>query len=105
MREVLVLAAIGLGTYAFRVAFLMTAEARQPAALARALPYVGPAVLAAITAPMLLAPHGAISLTESLPAVMAAAVTWLLWRRTAALLVPLVGGLGTWSLLVALVPA
>jgi branched-subunit amino acid transport protein len=105
MRDLLVLAAIGLGTYAFRAAFLMTAGARQPAALERVLPYVGPAVLAAITVPMLLAPRGALSLTESLPAAVAAAVTWLLWRRTAGLLVPLLGGLATWSVLAALVPA
>jgi branched-subunit amino acid transport protein len=92
MGDLLVLAAIGLGTYAFRAAFLVGADARQPAALERVLPHVGPAVLAAITVPMLLAPHGALSLTESLPAVVAAAVTWLLWRRTAGLLVPLLGG-------------
>ena len=103
MRDVLVLVAIGLGTYGFRVAWLMTTEAQQPATLQRMLPYVGPAVLAAITMPMLLAPHGALSLAESLPAVAAAAVTWLLWRRTAGLLVPLVSGLATWSLLAALV--
>ncbi len=77
MRDVLVLVAIGLGTYGFRVAWLMTTEAQQPATLQRMLPYVGPAVLAAIT--------------------------WLLWRRTAGLLVPLVSGLATWSLLAALV--
>jgi branched-subunit amino acid transport protein len=105
MSDLLVLAAIGLGTYVFRAAFLMTAEGRQPAALERVLPYVGPAVLAAITVPMLLAPGGALSLTESIPAVVAAAVTWLLWRRTAGLLVPLLGGLATWSLLAALVAA
>lgn len=105
MRDLLVLVAIGLGTYAFRAAFLLSADARQPAALERALPYVGPAVLAAITAPMLLTPHGALSLTESLPAAMAAAATWLLWRRTAGLLVPLLGGFATWSVLAAVVAA
>jgi branched-subunit amino acid transport protein len=104
MRELMVLAAIGLGTYVFRAAFLITREARPPAVLERVLPYVGPAVLAAITLPMLLAPRGTISLTESVPAVLAGAVTWMLWRRTAGLLVPLVGGLALWWLLAALLP-
>ncbi len=105
MRELMTLAVIGLGTYAFRVAFLVSADARQPAALTRLLPYVGPAVLAAITVPMLLAPQGAISVGASLPALAAGAVTWLLWRRTAGLLVPLLGGLALWWLLTTLLLA
>ena len=105
MRDLLVLVAIGLGTYAFRAAFLLGADVRQPAALERVLPYVGPAVLAAITVPMLLAPHDALNLRESLPAVVAAAATWLVWRRTAGLLVPLLAGFAIWSLLAAVVPA
>jgi branched-subunit amino acid transport protein len=104
MRELVVLAAIGLGTYAFRVAFLVSSDARQSAALTRMLPYVGPAVLAAITVPMLLAPQGGISAAASLPALAASAVSWLLWRRTGGLLVPLVGGLALWWLLTALLP-
>ncbi len=105
MRELLVLVAIGLGTYAFRASFLLGADARRPAALERVLPYVGPAVLSAITVPMLLSPHGALAVGEALPAVGAAAVTWLLWRRTAGLLVPLLGGFTVWSLLATVVPA
>ena len=49
MRELLTLAVIGLGTYAMRAAFLVMAHRAPPARVARLLPYVGPAVLAAIT--------------------------------------------------------
>jgi hypothetical protein len=55
--------------------------------------------------PALLAPRGTVSVTESLPALAAAAVSWLLWRRTSALPVALFGGLGTWWLAAALLGA
>jgi branched-subunit amino acid transport protein len=100
MRELLILAAIGLGTYAMRAAFLVAARSEPPAPVARLLPYVGPAVLASITLPALLAPRGTVSLTESLPALLAAAVAWVLWRRTGRLPVALFGGLGAWWALV-----
>lgn len=96
MRELLILAVIGLGTYAMRAAFLVTARAEPPARLARLLPHVGPAVLAAITVPALLAPHGAISLVETVPSLLAAVLAWALWRRTASLPVALFGGLALW---------
>jgi branched-subunit amino acid transport protein len=98
MRELLILVAIGLGTYAMRAVFLVTARSEPPAAVARMLPHVGPAVLAAITLPALLAPRGTISPTESLPALGAAAVAWILLRRTRRLPVALFGGLGAWWL-------
>jgi branched-subunit amino acid transport protein len=98
MRELAILAVIGLGTYAMRAAFLVTARADPPPRLARLLPHVGPAVLAAITLPALLAPRGEVSLTESLPSVLAALVAWALWRRTASLPVALFGGLALWWL-------
>ena len=105
MRELLILAAIGVGTYAMRAAFLVTARTEPPAAMARLLPFVGPAVLAAIVLPALLAPRGTVSVTESLPALAAAAVSWLFWRRTSSLPVALFGGLGTWWLAGALLGA
>lgn len=105
MRELLVLAAIGVGTYAMRAVFLVTARSEPPAAVARLLPYVGPAVLAAIVLPAVLAPRGTVSAAESLPALGAAAVSWLLWRRTASLPLALFGGLGTWWLAGALLGA
>jgi branched-subunit amino acid transport protein len=58
----------------------------------------GPAVLAAITLPALLAPRGTIALAETLPALLAAAVAVLLWRRNGRLPVALFGGLGVWWL-------
>ena len=76
MTELLVLALIGLGTYAMRAAFLVTAQRRPPAAVARLLPYVGPAVLAAL---------------------VAAAVAWLAWRLLRRNLpIALFGGLAAW---------
>jgi branched-subunit amino acid transport protein len=98
MRELLILAAIGLGTYLMRAAFLVTARTAPPAAVSRLLPHVGPAVLAAITVPALLAPRGTLSLAETAPAVLAAGATWLLWRWTARLPVALFGGLVAWWL-------
>jgi branched-subunit amino acid transport protein len=103
VRELVVLAVIGAGTYAMRAVFLVTARADPPAALARLLPHVGPAILAAITVPALLAPRGTLSVAETLPALAAAAVTWLLWRRTQRLPVALFGGLGAWWLALAAV--
>jgi branched-subunit amino acid transport protein len=98
MRELLVLVAIGLGTYAMRAVFLVTARSEPPAVVARLLAHVGPAVLAAITLPALIAPRGTVSAAESLPALGAAAVAWILWRRTQRLPVALFGGLGAWWL-------
>lgn len=98
MADLLVLLVIGLGTYAMRAAFLVPARPAPPAWVARLLPHVGPAVLAAITLPALLAPRGTLSATETLPAVLAAATTWALWRRTTSLPVALFGGLALWWL-------
>jgi branched-subunit amino acid transport protein len=98
MRELLVLVAIGLGTYAMRAVFLVRATVDPPARMARLLPHVGPAVLAAITVPALLAPRGEVSWSATVPSVLAAVVAWALWRRTASLPVALFGGLGVWWL-------
>lgn len=96
MRELLVLVVVAIGTYAMRVVFLATAGTTPPRVVARLLPHVGPAVLAAITVPALLAPRGVLSVTETLPALVAAAIAWLLWRRLASLPAALFGGLGAW---------
>lgn len=93
MRELLILLIIGLGTYALRAAFLVGARSDPPAPLARLLPHIGPAVLAAITLPALLAPRGTVSVADTLPAVLAAAAAWLLWRRTRSLPIALFGAL------------
>ncbi len=77
-----------------RAAFLVTARSEPPARVARLLPHVGPAVLGAFTLPALLAPRGTASVTETVPALVAAAAAWVLWRRTERLPVALFGGLG-----------
>ena len=99
MGELLTLVAIGVGTYLMRAAFLVTtAGPRPPAPVARALPHVGPAVLAAITLPALLAPHGSVSLVETMPALLAAGIAAMAWRRTTSLPRALFGGLAAWWL-------
>ncbi|MGR0220068.1 AzlD domain-containing protein [Agromyces sp. ZXT2-6] len=104
MNEFLTLAVVGLGTYALRSAFLVGRDARPPAALDRLLPHIAPAVLAAIAAPSLLAPRGIISAEETLPALVAAAATWLLWARTERMPLALIGGLGLWWAIEAVLP-
>ena len=98
MNDLMVLVLIGLGTYAMRAAFLVTARSDPPARVARLLPHVGPAVFAAITLPALLAPRGELSVAETLPSLLAASAAWVLWRRTTSLPVALFGGLTLWWL-------
>jgi branched-subunit amino acid transport protein len=82
-----------------RAAFVVGAAARRPSArMARVLPQVGPAVIAAITAPALVAPHGVISVAGTPPALLAGALSWAIWRRTSSLPVALFAGLGAWWL-------
>jgi branched-subunit amino acid transport protein len=97
--ELLTLAVIGLGTYAMRAVFLATARHHPPALVARLLPHVGPAVLAAITLPAIVAPRGAVSLAATVPALLAAAVAGIVWRwANKNLPVALFGGLAVWWL-------
>ena len=98
MVELLTLVLIGVGTYAMRAIFLVTARHQPPAPVARLLPHVGPAVLAAITLPALVAPQGTVSLVETAPALLAAAVAFVLWRRFPSLPPALFGGLAVWWL-------
>jgi branched-subunit amino acid transport protein len=62
----------------------------------RYLPLVGPAVLGAIAVPGILAPRGEVSLVETVPAVVAALLSWVLFRWTQQLVIALVGGLVLW---------
>ena len=103
MSDLLVLAVIGLGTYALRAGFMLATSSSPPGPLTRLLPHVGPAVLAAITVPALLAPRGTISFAETFPAAVAGAATWLLWRRSERLPVSLLGGLSVWWAVTAIV--
>ncbi|HEX6247070.1 MAG TPA: AzlD domain-containing protein [Nocardioidaceae bacterium] len=103
MGDLVVVLLVGLGTYLTRALFLVTARAETPGVLRQLLPYVAPAVLAAITVPALLAPHGSVSPTETLPGIAAAVVSWLLWHRTRQLPVALLGGFAFWWVLAAVV--
>lgn len=102
MLDVLAIAIGGLVTYFERVVFLIGKRIRPPERALRYLPLVGPAVLGAIAVPGLLAPRGEISLVETVPAVLAAVLSYLLWRWTRQMVVGLVGGLLLWWGLVAL---
>jgi branched-subunit amino acid transport protein len=96
MRELAILVVIGLGTYLMRASFLVAAGTDPPRPLARVLPHLGPAVLAALVVPTLAAPRGHVSVADTVPSLVAALACWLLWRRTARLPVALFGGLGVW---------
>jgi branched-subunit amino acid transport protein len=96
--ELLTLVVIGVGTYAMRAAFLVTAR-RQPSPLVtRLLPHIGPAVLAAITLPALIAPTGSVSIADTVPALLAAATAAVAWRRIRSLPIALFGGMALWWL-------
>jgi branched chain amino acid efflux pump len=98
MGELLILVVIAVGTYAMRAAFLVAARRRPPAPVARLLPLIGPAVLAAITLPALIAPRGSVSVAETVPALLGAAIAVVAWRRMRSLPVALFGGLAVWWL-------
>ena len=96
MFDLLAIALSALVTYLERVVFLVSKKVRPPLRALRYLPLVGPAVLGAIAVPGILAPRGELSLTETLPAVVAAVVAALLWRFTKQLVIGLVSGLLVW---------
>ena len=86
----------GVATYITRALFLVTKKVRPPKPALRYLPLVGPAVLGAIAVPGILAPRGAVTLVDTIPAVVAAVVAWLLMRWTKQLVIALVGSLVLW---------
>jgi len=96
MLDLLAVVLSGVVTYLTRVLFLVSKKVRPPKRSLRYLPLVGPAVLGAIAVPGILAPRGEVSLTETLPAVAAAVVSWLLFRWTKQLVIGLAGGLVLW---------
>jgi branched-subunit amino acid transport protein len=96
MLDLLAIVLGGVGTYVTRVLFLVSEKLRPPRRFVRYLPLVGPAVLGAIAVPGILAPRGEVSLVETLPAIAAAVVSWLLFRWTKQLVIGLVGGLVLW---------
>ena len=65
----------GIGTYAARAAFIVgIGEREMPPIVERGLLYVGPAVLAALTASLLTSPDGLGAYLESVPEVAATIV-------------------------------
>ena len=99
MADLLTLAVTGAGTYAMRAAFLVTARHQPPAKVRRLLPYIGPAVQAAITLPAFVAPHRSVSFTGTVPGLLAAAVAWTAWRYARKNLpIALFAGLAVWWL-------
>ncbi|MDX1621359.1 MAG: AzlD domain-containing protein [Nitriliruptorales bacterium] len=88
----IVITVIGVGTWALRASLiLLFRDAAVPPLLERAFRYVGPAVLAALSVPGLLAPGGTLDLTSlRIPAgIVAGVVAW----RTESLLFTLIAGL------------
>jgi branched-subunit amino acid transport protein len=96
MLDMLAVVLGGVATYVTRVLFLVSKKVRPPRKSVRYLPLVGPAVLGAIAVPGILAPRGEVSLTETIPAIVAAVLSWLLFRKTKQLVIGLMGGLVLW---------
>lgn len=100
MLDLLAILLSGLVTYIERAIFLVSKKVRPPLRALRYLPLVGPAVLGAIAVPGILAPRGELSLTETVPAVIAAVVAVLFWRWTKQLVIGLITGLAVWWALI-----
>lgn len=96
MLELVAVALGGLVTFLTRVAFLVTRKVRPPKRVERYLPLVGPAVLGAIALPGLVAPRGEISLVDTIPALVTAVVTLVIWRLTRQTAIALLVGLLLW---------
>lgn len=75
MTAVWVILLAGIGTYAARAIFIVGVGERElPPVVERGLLYVGPAVLAALTASLLTSPDGVAAYLESIPEVVATIV-------------------------------
>lgn len=96
MLDLLAILLSGLVTFVERAIFLVSKKVRPPRRALRYLPLVGPAVLGAIALPGILAPRGELSVTETIPAVIAAILAGLVWKWTKQLVVGLVVGLAAW---------
>lgn len=96
MFELLAIALGGVVTFVTRALFLVSRKLRPPKRVERYLQLVGPAVLGAIAIPGILAPRGELSLVDTIPAVIAAAVSWLVWRWTKQTALGLLAGLLLW---------
>lgn len=93
----IVVGVVAAGTYAMRASLIMLiGRTGTPAWLDRALPFAGPAVIAALVAPALLAPSGSVDLIglRFVAALVAGVVAW----RTHSIPLTLLAGLGIVSL-------
>ena len=100
MSALLVVVAIGIGTYLIRLSFIgLVGDGELPVVLRRPLQFIAPAVLAALVVPAVLRPEGQVDVTLDnlrLPAALvAAAVAW----RTRSVAATTVAGLGVLWLL------
>lgn len=96
MHDLLAIVLAAVVTFVTRVVFLIDKRLRPPKRVVRYLPLIGPAVLAAIAVPGILAPRGELSWIDSVPAVIAAVVAMVLWRWSKQTWVGLLGGLVVW---------
>lgn len=104
MLELLAIVGGGIATYVTRVLFLISKRLRPPKRVEKYLPLVGPAVLGAIAIPgIVLVGENGFSLVDAVPAVIAAAAAWLLWRWTKQTWIALLASLALWWALLALV--
>lgn len=102
MSDLLIIAAVGLGTYAMRAVFLVRRGRSIRGRDNPMLQLIAPAVLAAITVPALLGPRGTVSIPETAAALAAAAACFVVWRRTRGFPHALLAGLVAWWLALAL---
>lgn len=105
MLELLAIVLGGVVTFATRAVFLVSKRLRPPKRVEKYLPLVGPAVLGAIAVPGILAPRGELNLVDTVPAVIAAVVTWLGWRASKQIALGLLAGLLLWWGILALLVA
>lgn len=104
MLDLIAVVASAVVTYITRVLFLVSERLRPPKRIERYLPLIGPAVLAAIAVPGIVAPRGEVSWVDTVPAIVSALVSWLLWRWIRQMWVGLlVGLLAWWGILAVLV--
>ena len=104
MSDLLIITAVGLGTYAMRAVFLVRRAKPVRQRSNPMLQLVAPAVLAAITLPALLAPRGTVSLPDTSASLAAAATCFLVWKHTRKLPHSLLAGLVAWWLALAILP-
>ncbi len=97
MNPWITVSAIGVGTYLIRLSFIgAVGTRRMPPWFERALKYVGPAVLAAISVPAILLAEGSLDVTPAgNPEVLASVAAGLTAWRTRNIAITFVVGMGT----------